>query len=46
MAELGLPDYKKPPKAMVAEAKAERQRRRACHGNWSPCEVAHVEASK
>lgn len=39
----GLPDYKKPPKKMVDEAKAARARLKACHGNWYPCAVAHPD---
>lgn len=42
----GLPDYKKPPKHMVEAAKAERARRKACHGNHYSCEVAHPEPEK
>lgn len=40
MSTPGLPDYKKPPKHMVDAAKAERSRRKACHGNWTPCSEA------
>lgn len=38
MAELSLPDYKKPPRAYIEAAKAERDRRKACHGDWTPCD--------
>lgn len=41
MAELGLPNPKAPPKKMQAAAKAERARRKACHGSWAPCAKAH-----
>ena len=37
MSTPGLPDYKKPPKAEQAKARAERDRRKACHGDWTPC---------
>lgn len=31
------PDFKKPPKADQQKARAERDRRKACHGDWTPC---------
>lgn len=31
------PEPKAPPKAMQQQARAERDRRKTCHGNWSPC---------
>ena len=36
-----LPNPKAPPKTLQAAAKAERARRKACHGTWHPCHVAH-----
>ena len=31
------PEPKAPPKAMQQRARAERDRRKACHGDWTPC---------
>jgi len=45
MSTPGLPDYKKPPKAHVEQARAERDRRKACHGNWYPCSEAHKKVT-
>lgn len=36
-----IPDYKKPPKQFVQEAKDERARRKQCHDNWQSCE-SHI----
>ena len=41
MGTPSIPDPKAPPRRLVKSAKAERDRRKACHGNWYPCEVAH-----
>lgn len=32
------PDFRMPPKANQVLARAERYRRKACHGDWTPCE--------
>lgn len=40
MAELGLPDYKRPPRRMVTEAQAARAAAKACHGTWWSHEAA------
>lgn len=37
MSTPSIPGPKAPPKKMQEEAKAERARRKACHGNWYPC---------
>lgn len=39
----GLMDYKRPPKPMVNAARRERDRRKECHGTWSPCDTVHSE---
>lgn len=31
------PEPKAPPKSMQRDARAERDRRKACHGNWYAC---------
>lgn len=31
------PDFKMPPKSMQQKARAERDRRKACHGDWTAC---------
>ncbi len=46
MATPSIPNPKAPPKAMQEAAKAERKRRKACHGNWYPCVTAHGEEKK
>jgi len=40
----GLPGFKATPKADQAKARAERARRKACHGTWQACDTAHPEA--
>ena len=37
MTTPSIPEPKAPPKAMQAKAKAERERRKACHGTWVAC---------
>lgn len=37
MSTPGLPDYKRPPKRLIESARAERARRKACHGSWQEC---------
>jgi hypothetical protein len=37
MTTPNIPGPKSPPKALRDAAKAERARRKACHGDWTPC---------
>jgi len=43
MSTPSIPKPKAPPKRMQESAKAERARRKACHGTWYPCETTHPE---
>lgn len=40
VTNMSIPDPKAPPKRMQEEAKAERRRRKECHGDWTPCTEA------
>lgn len=44
MSTPSIPEPKAPPKALRDAARAERDRRKACHGNWQPCSSHEKEA--
>ena len=39
------PDLKAPPRALQVQARAERDRRKACHGDWTACD-RHTGATR
>lgn len=38
MSTPSIPDFKRPPRKFIEGSQRERARRKACHGDWTPCE--------